>query len=77
SPDGLWLAFPLYFLLLHLLPVRWGVPAVVLAAGAAIASYVGHGGGFSPGAFIGPLLGAAVAVATVLGYQALYRESER
>ncbi|WP_394429192.1 sensor histidine kinase [Streptomyces sp. SGAir0957] len=77
SPDALWLAFPLYFLLLHLLPVRWGVPGVAGAAGAAIASYVGHGGGLNPGAFIGPLLGAAVAVATVLGYQALYRESER
>ncbi|MEV1024711.1 sensor histidine kinase [Streptomyces sp. NPDC050264] len=77
SPDALWLAFPLYFLLLHLLPARWGVPAVALAAGAAIASYVGHDGAFNPGAFIGPLLGAAVAVATVLGYQALYRESER
>ncbi|WP_338701968.1 sensor histidine kinase [Streptomyces sp. Q6] len=77
SPDGLWLAFPLYFLLLHLLPARWGVPAVAVAAGAAIASYVGHDGAVNPGAFIGPLLGAAVAVATVLGYQALYRESER
>ncbi|MCQ4206318.1 sensor histidine kinase [Streptomyces longispororuber] len=77
SPDGLWLAFPLYFLLLHLLPARWALPAVAVAAGAAIASYVGHGGGLNPGAFIGPLLGAAVAVATVLGYQALYRESER
>ncbi|MFI7007592.1 sensor histidine kinase [Streptomyces sp. NPDC050145] len=77
SPDALWLAFPLYFLLLHLLPARWAVPAVVLAAGAAIASYVGHDGAVNPGAFIGPLLGAAVAVATVLGYQALYRESER
>ncbi|MGY0019609.1 sensor histidine kinase [Streptomyces sp. cg35] len=77
SPDALWLAFPLYFLLLHLLPARWSVPAVVLAAGAAIASYVGHGAALNPGAFIGPLLGAAVAVATVLGYQALYRESER
>ncbi|MET8471503.1 sensor histidine kinase [Streptomyces sp. NPDC006422] len=77
SPDALWLAFPLYFLLLHLLPARWGVPAVTLAACAAIGSYVGHDGAVNPGAFIGPLLGAAVAVATVLGYQALYRESER
>lgn len=76
SPDGLWTAFPLYFLQLHLLPVRWSVPAVVVTAGAAIASYVGHSGAMNPGAFIGPLLGAAVAVATVLGYQMLYRESE-
>ncbi|MFF9472651.1 sensor histidine kinase [Streptomyces roseolus] len=76
TPDALWLAFPLYFLQLHLLPVRWSLPAVALTAGAAILSYVGHGAALNPGVFIGPLLGAAVAVATVLGYQALYRESE-
>ncbi|WP_367046104.1 sensor histidine kinase [Streptomyces sp. Je 1-332] len=77
SPDGLWTAFPLYFLQLHLLPVRWALPAVALTAAAAIASFVAHGSALSPGSFIGPLLGAAVAVATVLGYEALYRESER
>ncbi|WP_370415699.1 sensor histidine kinase [Streptomyces fradiae] len=77
TPDGLWIAFPLYFLQLHLLPVRWSLPAVGLTAGAAILSYVRHGAALNPGVFIGPLLGAAVAVATVLGYQALYRESER
>ncbi|MFG2497843.1 sensor histidine kinase [Streptomyces sp. NPDC048441] len=77
SPDGLWTAFPLYFLQLHLLPVRWAVPAVVLTAAAAIAGFLLHGSPVSPGSFIGPLLGAAVAVATVLGYEALYRESER
>ncbi|MFG2333131.1 sensor histidine kinase [Streptomyces sp. NPDC048604] len=77
TPEGLWLAFPLYFLQLHLLPVRWSLPVVGLTAGAAIGSYVRHGSALNPGVFIGPLLGAAVAVATVLGYQALYRESER
>ncbi|AJF68031.1 sensor histidine kinase [Streptomyces vietnamensis] len=77
TPEALWLAFPLYFLQLHLLPVRWSLPTVVLTAGAAILSYVGHGAPLNPGVFIGPLLGAAVAVATVLGYEALYRESER
>ncbi|MFJ3815917.1 sensor histidine kinase [Streptomyces sp. NPDC090056] len=77
TPEALWVAFPLYFLQLHLLPARWSLPAVALTAGAAILAYVGHGAALNPGAFIGPLLGAAVAVATVLGYQALYRESER
>ncbi|MFJ5933346.1 sensor histidine kinase [Streptomyces sp. NPDC093071] len=77
TPEALWVAFPLYFLQLHLLPVRWSLPAVALTAGAAILSYVGHGAALNPGVFIGPLLGAAVAVATVLGYQALYRENER
>ncbi|MFF5443973.1 sensor histidine kinase [Streptomyces sp. NPDC012888] len=77
SPDGLWIAFPLYFLQLHLLPLRWGVAAVPVTAAAAIAGFLAHSGEITPGAFLGPLLGGAVAVATVLGYQALYRESER
>ncbi|WP_412076256.1 sensor histidine kinase [Streptomyces xanthophaeus] len=82
SPDGLWIAFPLYFLELHLLRLRWGVAAVAVTACAAIGGFVGHNSlahssSPSPGAFLGPLLGGAVAVATVLGYQALYRESER
>ncbi|MFF2729681.1 sensor histidine kinase [Streptomyces sp. NPDC058008] len=77
SPDALWVAFPLYFLQLHLLPVRWGLPAVAVTAGAAVAGFVLHGQETGPGTFIGPPLGAAVAVATVLGYDALFRESER
>ncbi|MFD5036645.1 sensor histidine kinase [Streptomyces sp. NPDC058377] len=77
SPDALWVAFPLYFLQLHLLPVRWGLPTVAVTAAAAIASFLLHGQEVTPGTFIGPLLGAAVAVATVLGYDALFRESER
>ncbi|THA79188.1 sensor histidine kinase [Streptomyces sp. A0642] len=77
SPDALWLAFPLYFLQLHLLPIRWSLPAVGVTAAAAIAGFLLHGEPVTPGTFIGPLLGAAVAVATVLGYDALSRESER
>ncbi|WP_051807216.1 sensor histidine kinase [Streptomyces sp. NRRL F-2664] len=77
SPDGLWIAFPLYFLELHLLRLRWGVAAVAATACAAIGGFLAHSSAPTPGAFLGPLLGAAVAVATVLGYQALYRESER
>ncbi|MFF1558229.1 histidine kinase [Streptomyces sp. NPDC058279] len=82
SADGLWIAFPLYFLELHLLRLRWGIAAVAVTACAAIGGFLGHSGTadgpvVTPGAFLGPLLGGAVAVATVLGYQALYRESER
>ncbi|WP_328967805.1 sensor histidine kinase [Streptomyces sp. NBC_00239] len=77
SPLGVWIAFPLYFLHLHLLPLRWAVPAVAVTACGAIAGFVAHSPTVNPGAFLGPLLGAAVAVATALGYQALYRESER
>ncbi|PZT77526.1 MULTISPECIES: sensor histidine kinase [unclassified Streptomyces] len=77
SPDALWVAFPLYFLQLHLLPTHWSLPAVAATAGAAIAGFLLHGQAVTPGTFIGPLLGGAVAVATVLGYEALFRESER
>ncbi|MBM7173068.1 sensor histidine kinase [Streptomyces sp. G44] len=77
SPDGLWAAFPLYFLHLHLLPIRWALPAVLATAAAAIGGFLLHSSHVSPGGFLGPLLGAAVAVVTVLGYETLYRESER
>lgn len=77
TADGVWLAFPLYFLQLHLLPRRTGLVAVTSTALAAITAFAAHQGGFSPAAAIGPALGAAVAVAVVRGYQALYRESEQ
>ncbi|GAB3151119.1 sensor histidine kinase [Amycolatopsis stemonae] len=77
TADGVWVAFPLYFLQLHLLPRRAGLAAVSATAVAAIAAFAAHQGAFSPAAAIGPALGAAVAVAVVWGYQALYRESER
>ncbi|MFD9687456.1 sensor histidine kinase [Kitasatospora sp. NPDC059146] len=76
TQDGVWLAFPLYFLELHLLGRRSGLVAVGLTAAAAIAGWSFHQHAFNLAASIGPLLGAAVATATVLGYQALYRESE-
>ncbi|MCG8925638.1 sensor histidine kinase [Lentzea sp. CC55] len=77
SADGVWVAFPLYFLQLHLLPRRTGLTAVTATALAAITAFAAHQGTFSPVAAIGPALGAAVAVAVVWGYQALYRESEQ
>ncbi|WP_070197045.1 sensor histidine kinase [Streptomyces oceani] len=77
TPDGVWLAFPLYFLQLHLLPRRLGLGAVVVTAGAAVLGFAAQEGGLALGTTIGPTLGAAVAVAVVLGYQSLSRESEQ
>ena len=77
SADGVWVAFPLYFLQLHLLPRRAGLPAVAATALAAISAFAAHQGSFGPAMAIGPALGAAVAVAVVWGYQALYQESEQ
>ncbi|MFJ8692150.1 sensor histidine kinase [Streptomyces roseolilacinus] len=77
SADGVWVAFPLYFLQLHLLPRRAALPAVGATALAAITAFAAHQGSFDTAMAIGPALGAAVAVAVVWGYQALYRESEQ
>lgn len=70
SPEAVWVAFPLYFLQLHLLSRRAGLAAVSLTAVAAVAGYAAHTGSFGPAMVIGPTLGAAVAVAVVWGYQA-------
>ncbi|MFH0245706.1 sensor histidine kinase [Streptomyces sp. HK10] len=77
SAEGVWLAFPLYFLQLHLLPRRAGLAAVAATAAAATGGFAAHRGSFGAAMAIGPSLGAAVAVAVAWGYQALYRESER
>lgn len=77
SPEAVWLAFPLYFVQLHLLPRRSGLVAVVLTTVAAAVGFSIHQGAFTPATAIGPSLGAAVAVAVVWSYQTLYRESEQ
>ncbi|ATO12591.1 two-component sensor histidine kinase [Micromonospora sp. WMMA2032] len=77
TADGLWVAFPLYVLQLHLLPRRAGAVAVGVTALAAIVAFAAHRGAVTVPGVVGPALGAAVAVAVVRGYQALYRESER
>lgn len=77
SADGVWVAFPLYFLQLHLLPRRAGVVAVLATALVAVTGFAAHAGVLSLAITVGPLLGAAVAIAVVRGYEALYRESER
>lgn len=76
SPDAVYVAFPLFFLHMHLLPTKWGLAAVAATTVAAIAGFSWHLGGLTVGVVIGPVLGATVAVAVVLGYDALYRESE-
>ncbi|AJT63697.1 hypothetical protein T261_2012 [Streptomyces lydicus] len=76
TPDGIWLAFPLFFVQMHLLPLHGALPAVAATTVVAIAGFGWHTHTLSVGTVVGPVLGAAVAVAVVLGYEALYRESE-
>jgi signal transduction histidine kinase len=77
SPDAVYLAFPWFFLLLHLLPRAVGLVAVAVTTAAAVAGFAWHQETFTAAMAIGPILGAGVAIATVLGYQALQAESEQ
>ncbi|WP_323185611.1 sensor histidine kinase [Kitasatospora sp. NBC_01287] len=74
-PEFSYLAFPLYFICLHLLPVRWAVAGVLGLTGVVVAAQAGTAGGLGTAKVLGPLAGAAVALLTAYGYAALYRES--
>lgn len=76
SPAFVWLAFPLFFLYVHLLRLAWALPGVVLLTAAAIGAVAWHGDGVTLAEVVGPSVGAAVATLMALAYQALYRESE-
>lgn len=78
SADFAWLAFPLFFLHLHLLPRRIAVLTIVLMTAAVIAAQWAASGLTVPplAVVLGPLFGAAFSVVTGLAYLALYREAE-
>lgn len=79
--DFVWLAFPLFFLQLHVLPRRLALPAIALSTVLVIAALRFHNAGADGGALqlpmvLGPAFGAAFAVVTGLAYRALYLEAE-
>jgi len=74
ASDAAYLVFPLFFLQLHVLPLRWGIPAVMISVLLAIWALTYHLG-WSFGAVLGPLIGAGVAIAIGMAYQALLREA--
>ncbi|MDQ0730688.1 sensor histidine kinase [Arthrobacter sp. B1I2] len=78
SADFAWLAFPIFFLHLHLLPRRAALLMIALMTAAVIASQWAASGAPVPhvAAVVGPVLGAAFSVITGLAYAALYREAE-
>lgn len=76
SPEAVYLAFPWFVLLLHLLPRPAGLSAVVVITLIAVAGFAWHQKTLTAAMVIGPVLGAGVVIATVVGYQALYAESE-
>jgi len=74
-PEFCYLAFPLYFVCLHLLPVRWALAAVGALTAVVVAAQATTDGGLTTPKVLGPVAGAAVALLTAYGYAALYRES--
>ena len=73
---ALWIAFPMMFLEMHVLGPRRGMLAV---AGTTLLAVAGglHNGLTTVGSIFGPVVGAAVAVGVVLGFEAVVRESQQ
>ncbi|HJR39594.1 MAG TPA: histidine kinase, partial [Nocardioidaceae bacterium] len=77
TPEGIWLAFPLFFLTAFLLPDRPAALCVGLLTLAAILGFGWHRHELTVGTVIGPTLGSLVALTTVLGLRLVERESAR
>ncbi|WP_353813952.1 sensor histidine kinase [Agromyces sp. SYSU T00266] len=74
TPDAAFLAFPLFFLELHVLPARWAVPLVGVTFLISVWSSTSQLG-FEVGSVLGPLISAGVAVIIGLGYRAMAVET--
>ncbi|TFD28375.1 sensor histidine kinase [Cryobacterium cryoconiti] len=74
SPEAIYLVFPLFFLALHFLR-GWRGPVSVAGATLVAIALFGMHRGFGVAGIVGPLIGAAVAVAIGLAYRSLDREA--
>jgi signal transduction histidine kinase len=74
TPDAAFLAFPLFFLELHVLAAPIAVPLVVVTFGLSVWGTATHLG-FEVGSILGPLISAGVAIVIGLGYRAMADES--
>lgn len=81
SSDFAWVAFPLFFLQLHVLPRRLALPAIVVSTALLIGALWFHSRGAADDGLelamvLGPMFGAGFAVVTGLAYRALFLEAE-
>ena len=74
TPDAAFLAFPLFFVELHLLPAPVAVPLVVITFGLSVWGTATHLG-FEVGSILGPLISSGVAIVIGLGYRAMAQET--
>lgn len=72
--DYSWLAFPLFFLHLHILGQRHSLFTVALLTAAVISAGWFHSGSLALAAIVGPVVGAIFAVIMGMAYQALHTE---
>ena len=75
SPEFSWVAFPLFFLDLHLLRTGPALAAVLLTTAAVVAAQWTRAGEPALAALLGPVIGALFAVVMGSAYSALHRES--
>lgn len=75
TPAAAYLAFPLFFLYLEVMP-GWRGPFTVLLATAFAVVGAGRHDEWTVGGVVGPLIGAAVAILIGAGYRSLQREAD-
>lgn len=73
--EAAYLAFPLFFVVLHVAGGGLGSGMVVVVTGIAIGAIAHHSGVLTSGGVLGPLLGGAASLAVGLGFRVLLRES--
>lgn len=74
TPDAAFLAFPLFFIELHVLAAPIAVPLVVVTFGLSVWGAATHLG-LAVGTILGPLISAGVAIVIGLGYRAMSQET--
>lgn len=75
SVEFSWVAFPLFFLSLHLLPPRAGLVVVAAMTAVVVVAQLATPNGNRPAQILGPCLGALVAVGMSLAYRRLAAEN--
>ncbi|MEI7059069.1 sensor histidine kinase [Nocardioides sp. CCNWLW239] len=76
SVEFVWLAFMLWLLAGHLLPLRWGLLLSALVLGVVVVAPIVHGGDIRYAEVFGPLIGGVFAFGISRGYLQLLRDAD-